>query len=128
MAKVRINGEYFEWDRTRKPISEAIAVERALKDYFGNYQQWQDGLTAGSAVAYAGLVWLIWRRNGRDVPIGDLLDGKVDFDQNEVEFEPDEGETDPTVLPPEASSSTGGGTSPPSASSASARGKSAASK
>lgn len=115
MAKVRINGEHFEWDRSKRPISEAIAIEIALKDHFANYGQWEQALSAGSsAIAHCGLVWLVWRRNGRDVPIEDILSGKVDYDLNEIEWEGNE-QAGPTTPPPEASSTTDAGTSARSA-------------
>ncbi len=37
-----------------------------------------------SARAMCVLAWLIWRRDGRDVPLQDILDGKVDFDLGEM--------------------------------------------
>ena len=46
--------------------------------------EWQSDLNAGGAKAFCVLAWLIWRRDGRDVPFGDILSGKVDFDLAEM--------------------------------------------
>lgn len=104
MAKVTINGEVFEWDASRKPMSEALALEEGLKC---RYVDWETDLQAGSARAMCGFIWLVWHRAGRDVPLEDILAGKVEIDLNELSVEPDgEGEEDPTSLPPEPSGST----------------------
>jgi hypothetical protein len=79
--KVTINGEAFEWDGTKAPMSEALAIEEVYKR---RYAEWQDDLNAGSAKAFCVLAWLIWRRDGRDVPFDDILSGKVDFDFQEM--------------------------------------------
>lgn len=125
MAKVTINGEVFAWDASRKPMSEALAIEDALKI---PYVQYEEGLAKGSAMSLAGFVWLVWRRNGRDVPIADILSGAADVDLAGLELHSDEGdEPVPTMPTPTASSTTGGSTSGSSPkSSASGRGKSAA--
>ena len=81
MAKVVIGGETFEYDGRRQPMSEALAIEEA---YGKSYAHWQDDLAAGSAKAYCVLAWVIWRRDGRDVPFADILAGKVDFDLSEM--------------------------------------------
>lgn len=79
--KVVINGEAFEWDGSKAPMSEALAVERLYKR---RYVQWQEDLQGGSAEAFCVLAWLIWRRDGRDVPYEDIIDGKADFDLGEM--------------------------------------------
>ena len=104
MAKVTINGEVFEWDGSRKPMSEALALENALKC---RYADWETDLTAGSARALCGFVWLVWRRAGRDVPMDDILAGKVEIDLDSFTIEPDEGDADPTSPPPEPTATTG---------------------
>ena len=118
-------------------MSEALWVEHVYKR---RYAEWQEDLGAGSAKAMCVLACLIWRRDGRDVPLQDLLDGTVDFDLMEMltsmaeAAEAEKSETgaaaDPT--PPSAPAgtpSTGTGTSRSSpASSTSARGKSPSSK
>jgi hypothetical protein len=80
-VKIVINGETFEYDGTKAPMSEALAIERV---YERRYAEWQSDLNAGSAKAICVLAWLIWRRDGRDVPFGDILDGTADFDLTEM--------------------------------------------
>jgi hypothetical protein len=121
LAKVTINGEVFDWDHSRRPMSEALAIENGLKC---NFAQWETDLAAGSARAMCGFIWLVWRRDGRDIPLDDILTGKIDIDLATFDIEADEGEAGPTTPTPAASNTTGGGTSPRSANSASARGKS----
>ena len=103
MAKVTVNGEVFGFDLNRKPMSEALAVEEALKC---RYADWEADLAAGSARALAGFIWLVWRRDGRDVPLADILAGKVEIDLDTLNIEADEGEEDPTPPPPEPSDTT----------------------
>ncbi len=62
-------------------MSEALAIEHVYKR---RYAEWQEDLTAGSAKAICVLAWLIWRRDGRDVPFEDILSGAADFDLNEM--------------------------------------------
>jgi hypothetical protein len=81
MAKVKIGGEYFEWDGTKAPMSEALAIEKVYKR---RYAEWQAELNAGSAEAFCVLAWTIWRRDGRDVDYDAILSGAVDFDLNEM--------------------------------------------
>ena len=123
MAKVTINGEVFEFDRSRKPMSEALALEKALGISYG---QWEEDMQAGSARALAGFMWLVWRRDGRDIDFADIESGKVDIELNEFIVEDDgDADVDPTTRG--ASNTTGASTSPRSANSGSARGKSASS-
>lgn len=79
--KVSINGEQLDYDGSKAPMSEALAVEKV---YQRRYAEWQDDLQAGSAKAMCVLAWIIWRRDGRDVEFADILDGKIDFDLNEM--------------------------------------------
>jgi hypothetical protein len=74
-------GESFDYDGTKHPMSEALAVEHVYKR---RYAEWEADLNAGSAKALCVLAWIIWRRDGRDVPFEDILDGKVDFDLMEM--------------------------------------------
>ena len=111
MAKVTINGEVFEWDASQRPMAEALALEEAMKDRFPNYAAWESALKAGSMAAEAGMVWLVLRRNGREVPIMDIFSGKFEVNLNELKYQWDEGELDPTSPPPEASDTTGSDTS-----------------
>jgi len=108
VAKVTINGEVFEWDPSRKPLSEALAIENGLKC---RYADWEADLQAGSARALAGFIWLVWRRNGRDADLQAMLAGDVDIDLDGLSIEADEGEGDPTSPPPALSPTTGRGIS-----------------
>jgi hypothetical protein len=103
LAKVTINGEVFEWDPSRKPMSEALALETGLKC---RYVDWETELQAGQARAMCGFIWLVWCRAGRDVSLEDILAGKVEIDLNELSVEPDGDDADPTSLPPEPSDTT----------------------
>jgi hypothetical protein len=80
-VKIVINGESFDYDSERRPMSEALAIEDAYKR---RYVEWQADLIAGSARAMCVLVWLIWRRDGRDVPYEHIIDGTVDLDVEEL--------------------------------------------
>jgi hypothetical protein len=127
VAKVTINGEVFQFDRARKPMAEMMALEKALGIPYG---QWEHDLKAGSARALAGFCWLVWRRDGRDVPFSDIESGAVSIDLNEFDIEEDEPEdaaADPTPrVPGSGPSSTGpaSGSSPSGEKPASAHGKS----
>lgn len=79
--KVTINGETFDYDGTKAPMSEALAIEKVYKR---NYAQWQTDLQAGSAEAMCVLAWIIWRRDGRNVPYEDITEGRADFDLMEM--------------------------------------------
>lgn len=79
--KVTIAGEAFDYDGTKAPMSEALAIEKVYKR---RYAQWQEDLAAGSAEAMCVLAWLIWRRDGRNVPYEDIIEGRADFDLLEM--------------------------------------------
>lgn len=79
--KITINGESFDYDNSRMPMLDALAVEQV---YGSKYVEWQVDLAAGGARAMCALVWLIWRRDGRDVPFADIIAGKVPLDADEV--------------------------------------------
>lgn len=131
MAKVTINGEVFNWDTSLAPLSEALAVERLSGQRFDD---WQADMRKGSVHALSIFIWLVWKRNGRDVDYAALERGEIEVDMNLYKLEPDEGDAradedadgpqGPTGSGPEATSTTGAATSPRSASSASARGRS----
>lgn len=80
-VKVTLDGEQFDYDGSKKPMSEALAIEKA---WGRRYADWETELAAGSAEAFCVLAWLIWRRDGRDVDLKDILDGKKDFDLFEL--------------------------------------------
>ena len=79
--KIVLAGETYEWDATKVPMSEALAIEDVYKR---RYAEWEADLNAGSAKAFCVLAWLIWRRDGRTVPFGDIIDGTADFDFREM--------------------------------------------
>jgi hypothetical protein len=129
VAKVRINGETFEFDRARKPLAEMMALEKAVGIPYG---QWEADLQAGSARALAGVVWLVWRREGRDVAFAGIENGEIEVDFNEFgveEDEPGDG-VDPTAGTPGLSTASTSSSPGPAAGSSrspaseSARGKS----
>lgn len=97
--KVTIDGQVYDYDRTKEPMSEALWVE----DVYGRkYAEWRDDMGAGSARAWCMLACLILRRNGRDVTLDDISSGKFDFDFAEflastVETSDGEGGADPTT-------------------------------
>lgn len=134
MAKIIIGGETFDYDGQKQPMSEALAIEEV---YGARYAQWQDDLWAGSARAMCALAWVIWRREGRDIPFADIISGKIDFDLGEMlgsiikaaedaAEDAKAAEADPTVpSAPAGTGTTGTGTSASSRSgSGSGRGKS----
>lgn len=103
MAKVTINDEVFDFDVSRRPMSEALAIENGLHC---TYAKWEADMEAGSARAMCGFIWLVWRRDGRDVKLEDILSGEIEIDTTTLNVEPDEGDTDPTSPPPEPSDTT----------------------
>ena len=104
--KVSINGEHFEFDPQRKPMTEMLALEDATGIAYG---QWESGLQQGSAKALAALAWLLWHRAGRGVPFADIVSGAAEINLAEMKFEDAEEPPDPTVPPSgqEASAGTG---------------------
>jgi hypothetical protein len=139
--KVSIDGQVYEYDGTKAPMSEALWLEHVYKR---NYGQWQIDMAEGSAKAFIMLACLIWRREGRNVDTAyqDIIDGKIEFDLNEMSRsmaesalaeEKAQAEADPTIPgespAPDGSPGTGTDTSSSSpASSGSARGRSGSSK
>jgi len=140
-VKVTIDGQVYEYDGRKAPTDEALWIEDVYKK---NYGQWQIDMAEGSARAFIMLACLIWRREGRNVDTAyqDVIDGKIDFDINEMSRsmaesaeaeEKARAEADPTIpgdsSDPAGSPTTGTGTLPSSpASSTSARGRSGSSK
>lgn len=110
MAKIRISGEYFEFDRNHKPMAEMLALEKELRDTPGTsistYGQWENGLNTGSAEAMAVLIWLTWKRDGREKSLAEILAGDINLADLTIE----ESREDPGPTK-EASSTTEGGTS-----------------
>jgi hypothetical protein len=108
-AKVHINGEIFEFDADHRPLAEALELE---KQYGAPYGQWEQDLGDGHAKAIAGLVWLVWHRNGRDVPFADILSGKVEVDLATIERENDGDAGEPGPTSPAAVAGSGPDPSP----------------
>jgi len=130
MAKINLNGELFDFDFGHKPMSEALALEKATGK---RYADWETELAAASMEAMCGLVLLVWRRSGRDVPLADILDGTAEVDlvplldslQAVAEEAQGAGPTGPGQ-PPDRTPTTPPGTSPSSRrSTTSGRGRSA---
>ena len=107
MAKVKIGGEVFEYDFSSHPLSEMLALEKELNTTYG---QWSADRQAGSARALAGLIWLVWRRNGREVDFADIESGKVPLDLADFGIEAAGEDPGPTSPPTEASSTTAAAT------------------
>lgn len=91
MAKVTIDGVVYNYDPTRMLNTEAIALQKVTGM---RMQEWSQALTEGDAFALTGLVWLLWRRDGRVVPFDE-----VEFDIGSIALEEDEAAPveDPTV-------------------------------
>jgi hypothetical protein len=93
--KVTIRGEVFSFDNERYPLSEAIALEEKLGMSF---HEWRTGLGLGSAKSMAGFVWLVLKRDGRDVRLEDIISGAYDLSTSDVDID-EEGGEDPTEAP-----------------------------
>lgn len=91
MAKVTINGEKFDYDNSRLLNTEAIALQKVTGM---TVQEWSTALKAGDAFALTGLVWLIWRRDGRETTFD-----AVEFDIATMEIEDDEPAAEPQEVP-----------------------------
>ena len=61
--KVVIAGMAYEYDGSKAPMSEALAIEHVYKR---RYAEWQSDLAAGSARAMCVLAWIILRRDGTE--------------------------------------------------------------
>jgi hypothetical protein len=113
VLKVSIKGEVFSFDETRYPMAEAIQIEKALDVSFGKYQEM---LAGGYASAASAFTWAVLHRNGRDVPLADILNGTFELDTADVDIKT-EGETEGEGVPGPtgpSSTSTSGDGSPPS--------------
>jgi HAMP domain-containing protein len=91
VAKNRIDGEHFEFDRNHKPMAEMLALEKELGTTYG---QWEEGLATGSAQALAGLIWLVWKRNGREKSLAEILASDINLGDLAIE---DGDAPDPTI-------------------------------
>lgn len=82
MAKVTIDGQVFDYDPSRMLNTEAIALQKVTGM---RMQEWGAALAEGDAFAMTGLVWLLYRRNGREVPFDE-----VEFDIGSLDIQDDE--------------------------------------
>ena len=80
--KITVDGQVFDYDASRLLNTEAIALQRVMGM---PVPDWTKAMQKGDAIALTGLVWLLWRRAGRDVPFDD-----VEFDLGSIEVEDDE--------------------------------------
>jgi hypothetical protein len=87
LAKIRVNGEMFEYDPNHKPMAEMLALEQETGLAYG---EWETGLAKGSARALAALAWLVWKRDGRDVPFADIESGKAELNLGTLAIDDDE--------------------------------------
>ena len=126
MLKVTVKGEVFPFDEDRYPMAEAIQIEKVLDVSFARYQEM---LRLGYASAVGAFTWAVLKRNGRDVPLADILNGKFELWTGDVDVqpegsEPEAGERDAAAEPgptsPSSSGSSGNG-SPPSPSTSGTR-------
>lgn len=93
MLKVTVAGEVLSFDNDRYPLTEAIELEEKLGMTFA---EWNRDFYRGSVKALCGLVWLALKRDGRGIPLADILSGKwpegggLCYEDIRVEMEGDE--------------------------------------
>jgi hypothetical protein len=109
MLKVTIRGEVFPFEPVY-PLREAIEIEDQAGMSFGRYQE---ALVTGSARAVAVFAWAVLNRNGRDVPLADILSGTYELTTDDVTVEDEDGPRGPGKGR-RSSATTSGGGSPPS--------------
>jgi hypothetical protein len=105
VLKVSVKGEVFPFDETRYPMAEAIQIEDGLGVSFGRYQEM---LRLGHAKAVCAFTWAVLHRNGRDVPLADILSGSFELSTGDVDIEA-EGEAEPGPTDPSSPSTSGDG-------------------
>jgi len=89
MPKVTVDGQVFDYDPSKMLNTEAIALQKVTGMRIAD---WTKALTEGDAYALTGLVWLLWRRNGREVAFDD-----VEFDIGSLDLQDDEPPAEPEV-------------------------------
>lgn len=87
--KITIDGQAYEYDPARLLNTEAIALQRVTGM---RMNEWTKSLQEGDATALTGLIWMLWRRNGREVDFDD-----VEFDIGALDIQDDQAEPDPTL-------------------------------
>lgn len=116
MPQVRIKGEVYPFEHSYS-LAEAIALEEQLGMTFA---AWDEGMAKGSAKAVAGYAWLVLRRNGKEVPLADILSGKYEIGLSDITIEDDGAPPGPGPTPAggdqplPGSDTTGGSGSEPS--------------
>ena len=108
MVKVTINGEVYSFDHERYPLPEAIDLEEKIGMPF---HAWKTAFYSGSAKGLAGFVYLVLKRNGKDVPLEDILSGAYELAWDDVDLEREGGEG-PTGPPSSADDGPTSGPSP----------------
>ena len=88
MPKVTVDGQVYDYDPSKMLNTEAIALQKVTGMRMA---EWTTALTQGDAYALTGLVWLLWRRNGREVAFDE-----VEFDIGSIDLTDDE-EPEPEV-------------------------------
>jgi hypothetical protein len=94
MPKVTVDGQVYDYDPSKMLNTEAIALQKVTGM---TVPEWTTALQTGDAYALTGLVWLVYRRNGREVAFDE-----VEFDIGGLELAEDEEPADPTLPPVEA--------------------------
>lgn len=102
--KITVEGQVYDYDPSKMLNTEAIALQKVTGM---RVPEWTKALTEGDAYALTGLVWLVWRRDGREVAFDEVVFdvGSLDLQDDEVPDEPDAepvGPTDPAPAAVEA--------------------------
>lgn len=84
--KITIDGQGYDYDPSRLLNTEAIALQKVTGL---RISEWTQQMQQGDAYALTGLVWLLWRRNGREVAFDD-----VEFDMGSIDIQDDEAEAE----------------------------------
>jgi len=81
-VKITVDGQVYDYDPAKMLNTEAIALQKVTGM---RMTEWTTALTEGDAFALTGLVWLLWRRNDRDVSFDE-----VEFDIGSIDLQDDE--------------------------------------
>ena len=92
--KVTVEGAVYEYDAGKLLNTEAIALQ---KETGMTPTEFGEALEKGDALAITGLVWLVWRRAGRNMKLSE-----VEFDLMSIDIEGDEDEEGEEERPTEA--------------------------
>ncbi len=77
MAKITIGDRTYDYDGGKKPLAEALEIEKALGV---RYAQYEEDLQAGSMRALAAFIWTVLHRDGQPVTLESILDGSYEID------------------------------------------------